>query len=98
MEKKMSALAVRRGLGQLLEEVYYRGDQIIIERAGRPMAVMIPVDQFESWVRQRENFFGKIEQVWERNQNAEPGEVEEEVREAVGEVRRAQAGEPTAER
>ncbi len=40
--RKVSAMAVRDRLGQLLEEVYYKGDAMIIERAGRPMAVLVP--------------------------------------------------------
>jgi antitoxin (DNA-binding transcriptional repressor) of toxin-antitoxin stability system len=41
--QRISALSARRHLGQLLEEVYYRGSCYMIERAGRPMAVMVPV-------------------------------------------------------
>ncbi len=40
MVRKVSAMTVRDRLGQILEEVYYRGDAVIIERAGRPMAVL----------------------------------------------------------
>jgi hypothetical protein len=32
--KKVNALKARKNLGQLLEEVYYKGDQYVIERAG----------------------------------------------------------------
>ena len=33
MKKTISAVRVRGKLGQILEEVYYRGDQYIIERS-----------------------------------------------------------------
>jgi len=33
----------------MLEEVYYKGDQFVIERAGRPMAAVVPVWQLEEW-------------------------------------------------
>ena len=47
MVRKVSAMTVRDRLGQILEEVYYRGDAVIIERAGRPMAVLVPPAEYE---------------------------------------------------
>ena len=43
MIRKVNALKVRQNLGQLLDEVYHKGDQSVIERAGRPMAAVVPV-------------------------------------------------------
>jgi prevent-host-death family protein len=43
--KHITALKARRNLGQLLEEVYYRGSRYVIERAGRPMAAVVPLSQ-----------------------------------------------------
>jgi hypothetical protein len=36
--------------GQMLEEVFYKGDQFVIERAGRPMAAVVPVWQLAAVV------------------------------------------------
>jgi len=46
--KTINAMKARQNLGTLLEEVYYRGEHIIIERAGKPMAALIPVSQLEA--------------------------------------------------
>ena len=35
----ITALKARRNLGQILEEVYYRGSRYVIERAGRPLGI-----------------------------------------------------------
>ena len=43
--KHITALKARRNLGQILEEVYYRGRSYVIERAGRPMAAVVPLSQ-----------------------------------------------------
>jgi prevent-host-death family protein len=51
--KKISALKARKNLGQLLEEVYYQGAQYVIERAGRPMAAVVPLRQLEEWKDQK---------------------------------------------
>jgi len=45
--KKINAMKARQNFGQMLEEVYYRGEQFVIERAGRPMAALIPLSLLE---------------------------------------------------
>ena len=83
MVKKVNALRARKNLGQLLEEVYYKGDQYVIERAGRPMAAVVPVWQLEERGKRRERFFAMVDEVWRRNQGVKPEVIEQEVREAV---------------
>ena len=85
--KKVSALKARQNLGQLLEEVYYKGDQYVIERAGKPMAAVVPVWQLEEWQRRRERFFGAVEELQQQNQEVEPEVIEQEVRKAIRAVR-----------
>ena len=43
----INAVKAREKLGQLLNEVYYKGDLAIIERDGRPMAALIPLSLLE---------------------------------------------------
>src|SRR5262245_22483430 len=45
---KINAMRARQTFGQLLNEVFYKDDQFIIERDGRPMAAVIPLSQFEA--------------------------------------------------
>jgi prevent-host-death family protein len=45
--KTINALKARQNFGQLLEEVYYKGDQFVIARAGKPMAAVVPLWQLE---------------------------------------------------
>lgn len=87
MVKKVNALKARKNLGQLLEEVYYKGDQYVIERAGRPMAAVVPVWQLEEWQKRRERFFGMVEELWQKNKGVKPEVIEREVTEAVRAVR-----------
>jgi prevent-host-death family protein len=85
--KKVSALKARQNLGQLLEEVYYKGDQYVIERAGKPMAAVVPLWQLEEWQKRRERFFGAVEELQQQNQEVEPEVIEQEVRKAIRAVR-----------
>jgi len=43
--KTVSALEVRRSLGRILDEAA-AGEQIVIERAGQPIAALIPMSDF----------------------------------------------------
>jgi prevent-host-death family protein len=85
--KKVNALKARQNLGQLLEEVYYKGDQYIIERAGKPMAAVVPLWQLEEWQKRRQRFFGTVEELWDKNKRVKPEVMEQEVAEAVQAVR-----------
>jgi prevent-host-death family protein len=85
--KKITALKARQNLGQVLEEVYYKGDRYIIERAGKPMAAVVPLWQLEAWQQRRAQFFGTVEEVWEQNKDISPDVIEQEVTEAVNAVR-----------
>jgi len=85
--KRVTALKARKNLGQLLEEVYYKGDQYIIERAGRPMAAVVPVWQLEERRKRQDRFFQTVEELWKRNRAVKPEVIEREVQEAVRTVR-----------
>ena len=63
MMKTTTAIKARQNLGQLLEEAFYQGDEFIIERAGKPMAVIVPVQEFKRWQEQREKDLGIFDEV-----------------------------------
>ena len=47
MEKIVDATVARRQLGTLLDEVYYKGESIVIERKGKALAKIVPLDSNE---------------------------------------------------
>jgi antitoxin (DNA-binding transcriptional repressor) of toxin-antitoxin stability system len=61
--KKVAAMKVRDNLGQLLDEVYYRGDEVVIERAGKAMAILVPVGRYEQYQRERQERFKILNQI-----------------------------------
>ena len=89
MIKTITAMKARKNLGEVLEEVYYKGDQYVIERAGRPMAAIVPLAQLEAWQAQREAFFGTIDAVRKRNRKVSAKRIADEVAEAVQATRRS---------
>jgi prevent-host-death family protein len=91
MLKKVNALKARQNFGQLVEEVYYKGDQFIIERAGKPMAAVVPLWQLEDRSQRRERLFANVRKVWQSNAKVQPIVIEREVEGAVLAVRRTRA-------
>lgn len=89
MEKVINAVAARQNLGQMLEEAYYQGNSFIIERASRPMAAVIPIEQYRQWQMRREQFFALIDQVQERTRQAPVTELAEAITAAVSASKKA---------
>lgn len=87
MVRKVNALKMRQNLGQLLDGVYRRGDQYVIERDGRPMAAVVPVWQLKEWRERRARFFGMVDELRSTGKKRRPLIVEREVRAAVRAVR-----------
>ena len=47
MAQKVSTFVVRSRLGDMLDRVALRHDQFVIERKGRPLAALVPVEKLE---------------------------------------------------
>lgn len=45
MEKIVDVTAARRQFGTLLDEVFHKGDVFTIERKGKPLAMIVPLDR-----------------------------------------------------
>jgi prevent-host-death family protein len=80
-------MEARRRLGELLEGVYYRGDEVVIERAGKVMAVVIPNYRYEAIERERERFWQWVEKAQAAFSDLSQEEIEHEIDEAIREVR-----------
>jgi prevent-host-death family protein len=91
MKRTISAVEARKRLGEVLESVYYRGDEVIIERAGKPMAVVIPSRRYEAFEREKQRakdrLIEMIEEVHARNKDLDEKEIERLVEEEIQAVR-----------
>lgn len=83
MVRKVSAMAVRDRLGQLLEEVYYKGDAVIIERAGRPMAVLVSPAEYERLRARRAERFRAYERIKARTKRIPGAKLDRAIEEGV---------------
>ncbi len=89
MTKRFSVKDARANFSDLLGLVYYGKEPVIVERKGRPMAVLISPEQWERYQQTtKEQFFEAVERLRERNADKDPEEVERDVTRVVEEVRR----------
>ncbi len=91
MVRTVSAQEARQRLGELLEDAR-RGEETIIERAGKPMGVVISPRRYDQMlqhrVENRERLFAMIDELREQNKDQDPEEIERAVDAAIAEVRR----------
>lgn len=61
MQREATAMTVRQNLGELLNEVQYRHDEVIITKAGKPVAALVDMATYE---RMRRKNDGEFERLW----------------------------------
>jgi prevent-host-death family protein len=87
MTRRVGTVEARRSFSRLISEAGFKGEHIIIERSGTPMAVLIGIDEYEMLVaaqaREREARFKRLLSIAERNQDISPEQVAADVGEAV---------------
>ena len=87
MVRKINALKARKTLSSLLEGAFYKGEQYVIERAGRPMAALVPMAQLQAWQERRARFFDTLDEIGKKTKDAKPAAIEGEIAAAVKAVR-----------
>lgn len=91
MAKHMSAREARNKFSDLMGSVHYGGEEVIVERSGRPMAAVIPVEMYERLVAERRARFQVIDRIRSRLPDFSPEEIDKDVREAIARARKADA-------
>ena len=88
LTKRISAKEARDNFSDLLGSVHYGGNPVIVEKKGRPFAVMISPEDFERFQKiAKEQFFDTVREIHQANKDADPDEVLRDVTEAVEAVR-----------
>ena len=90
MLKKVSALKARQNLGQIMNEVSIRGDDYVIERAGKPLVAIINLDKYDLLRADQEAARQALANVWEKMAGVDEKEVLEEIEEAIRATRKTE--------
>lgn len=88
MVRRMSSREARANFAELLGSVHYTREPVIVERKGKPYAVLISPEQWEQ-IRQDqiERGWAAVDAIHERNRDGDPDEVYRDVTAAVEQVR-----------
>ena len=87
MVRTLTAIKVRQNLGQVLNEAYYKGDEFVVERAGKPIAAIVSIEEFEQWIRSRNAFFQSVRKIQEKNRKFSSSKIEKDIADVVKSVR-----------
>ena len=87
MVQRIGAREARNSFSDLLGRVGYGGEVVIVERSGKPLAVVMPVDLYERLVAEREERFGVVDRVRRQAPEGTEAEVEKDVDDAIRAVR-----------
>jgi prevent-host-death family protein len=85
--QSLGAREARSQFADLLGRVHYGGETIIVERSGKPMAAVIPIELYERLVAEREARFAIIDRLREKTAGVPAEEVLSDVAEAIAAIR-----------
>jgi prevent-host-death family protein len=86
MEKVLGVTEARKKFSNIVEQVQHQGDTYLISRYGRPAAAVVPVEVYENWQRQREEFFDLIRTL-QKEADLSPEQADQVAAEAVAAIR-----------
>lgn len=88
MIREAPAMTVRQNLGELLNEVQYRQDSILITKGGKPVAALVDIALFEKIRTMRAEFDRLVEKIGTAYQGEDENTANAEIAEAIAAVRR----------
>ena len=80
--KHIADREARTNFSDLMDSVHYGGQAVIIERSGKPMAAVIPIEVYQQLIQERETRFQVLDRV-------HPAEVERDLAKVVAVTRLA---------
>jgi prevent-host-death family protein len=87
MIKRLPALKARQNLGQVMNEVAIKGDDYIIERAGKPLVAIISMEKYQMIQQERREALEALNEVWDKMRGEDPDVIESTIAEAVKAVK-----------
>jgi prevent-host-death family protein len=84
----VGAREARQRFADLLGRVGYGGEVAIVERSGKPMVALIPVEVYERLVAEREERFQVLARIRSKLPETSEKEVEKDVSQAIDKVRK----------
>ena len=86
--KRISAKEARNGFSDLLGLVYYTKEAVIVEKRGRPFAVLINPEDYEKLLKEREARFAVFDEIRAKNPDVTSQEAEADAAREIVALRR----------
>jgi len=91
MTKHMGFQEARENFTHLVGRAHHGGKVTIIERSGKPMVAVIPIDMYKQLVVEREARFKVLDKIRSRLPDDPPGTVQKDVSDAISAIRASSA-------
>jgi len=91
MLSRIGAREARTRFADLLGRVGYGGDTVIVERSGKPLAVLISVELYEALMAERRARFAVVQRMRDNAPTVAEEELQRDVEQAIRETRAAYA-------
>ena len=85
--KKMSAKEARNSFSDLLGVVYYSKEAVVVEKRGKPVAVVISPEDYERLLAARDERLAIFDEIRARNTEVTPEEAEEDATREIAALR-----------
>ncbi len=60
MERELGVTEARRNLSDIVDQVQHQGATYLLSRHGKLAAAVVPIEVYEAWQRQRQEFFDLV--------------------------------------
>jgi len=91
MLKKISAMKARQNLGQVMNEVALRGDDFVVERAGKPLVAIIPMEKYRKLQGYLDEFREEVERFQQSVKDVDTKELDAAIDKAVSAAKKVTA-------
>lgn len=87
LARRISSKEARANFSELLGSVYFTNKPVVVEKKGKPVAVVISPEQFKQLEKIKADGWAVVDKLRERNADKDPDEVYREVTAVVEQVR-----------
>lgn len=87
MVQRMSAKEARDRFAEILGQVRYGKDTIVVEKQGKPMVAVIDVEWYDRLMKAWKEPFKVLDRIWIKNRDKDLDQIQKDVAEAIAESR-----------
>jgi prevent-host-death family protein len=84
---RLGSREARAQFADILGRVHYNGETVIVERSGKPMVAVIPIELYERLIAEREARFAIVDQLRDKAPDLPEEEVMADVAAAIETIR-----------